>query len=729
MTLTKVALPNNKSRAIEKLFDSAGTDRTTAKIKAELPVFQYYLNVAVTNIQELAGLDSHLFKPKKVKKALETKDDSVIQRLADFLWLFKLDNPGQDFPDYKEKSIMLVKQIFMLRNFFCHPEEGDIAPLVVNQEFYHFFAGWALGEARVHSLEGGVKSDRIFKMNVMNAQDVNDDDKTKNTYSFTRRGIVMLVCMALYKDETTEFCQSLKDMKLPNIELDDEDTVNDAEQTELRKKASIRKAYHLVMSYFSQKRSYNAIDQENRDFVSFTDIIGYLNKVPSVCMDYLALNDERKMLADLEAQSTESEDNKRFKYTLHRRMKDRFLSFAAAYCEDFNILPSIHFKRLDISDKIGRKRYIYGVENDNSVRQSRHYAIEKDAIRFEYRPANHYGDIHIDHLRSAISASEFKRLLLTTLSTRTGKFNAAEALDAYFSAYHKVLEKMLNEHDCDFIDRTGYLPELVTITGASQDALMDNTSFLEKMRPFFPENLTRFFIPRDNIPANDILLKQLLNAAKNEIARDEQFIKNMDGAAEWAKKYADVEPEKRPRKPQEYRMNDGAFIAKVFALLNLYLPDNRKFRQLPRGKQHRNCMDFEYQTLHAIIGRFSKEPQDLWDYLMGVKTIYRYEGRKKFPDHTVNIVDSKRRPELFAIAEKLCNKEREFFGKEKNLLQKHPRYDSNGRPIRPMHSLQMLARAAVLLHKDFCQRILTKYNSTWIFQGFNILHLGRTIPG
>ncbi len=704
---TKVALPNDKNQAINKLFDSADRQKTLAKIEKELPFFQYYLNQAVVNLQKLGAPDLS-GDEDKAQKLIEELPDAKIQILADFLWLFKTDNPGEDFKDYRKITTMLVDKIFRLRNFFCHRERGDIKPLLTNAAFYHFFAGWALGEARLHSLEGGVKSDRIFKMSIMNTQEINKDDRTRNTYAFTRRGIVMLVCMALYKDEAVEFCQALDDMKLPRVELDEELEQSDSEQTELRKKAGIRTAYHLVFSYFSKKRSFNAVDEENHDFVCFTDIIGYLNKVPMVSMDYLALNEERKRLAELEAASTESDENKRFKYTLHRRMKDRFLSFITAYCEDVSLLPHIHFKRLDISSYIGRKRYCFGIESDNSVRQSRHYAIEKDAIRFEWRAKQHYGDIHIDSLRSAISASEFKRLMLASRSEKTkGQFNADRELDAYFTAYHKVLEKMLNEPECDFINREGYLPELTAITGASRKELMDNPTLLEKMRPFFPENITRFFIPRDNIPDNQALLEQLKNALQNAIKHDDDFIARMDGATEWTSKYADVPPEKRPKRPQEYRFNDNAFISKVFALLNLYLPDDRKFRQLPKGKQHRACMDFEYQTLHAIIGRFASDPQELWDYLKGIKTVYRYEGNKRIPDHTINVIDSKRRPELFNVADQLAAKEKDFFYQEKKRLDRNPQFDANGR--QPRHSLQMLARAALLLHKEFCKKLLAHY--------------------
>ena len=134
--------------------------------------------------------------------------------------------------------------------------------------------------------------------------------------------------------------------------------------------------------------------------------------------------------------------NKLYKYSLHRRFKDRFLSFAAAYCEDFNLLPALRFKRLDISEHIGRKRYSFGSENDNRNRMDRHYVIKNDAIAFEFIPTEHYGDIKISSLRGNISETLFKKLLYALLKWQPEKINAK--ISEYLTAYHKVLEKMLN---------------------------------------------------------------------------------------------------------------------------------------------------------------------------------------------------------------------------------------------------------------------------------------------
>ena len=703
----KIALPANRELAINKLFDAANREKTQAIRKQELPVFQLYLNYAVTNIQEIAKLPEGLFREDDMVKELEKKDDQTLQRLANFLWLFKVDNPEQDFGrSYRSNAIAIAKQIFLLRNFFCHPKGDGIAPLVVNHNFYQFFAGWLSAEARDHSLKLGVKTNKIYEMKIMNVQEKNDD-RSKQTYAFTRKGIILLTCLALYKDDATEFLQAMHDMKLTTRELIEEGDEEEIESA--RKKASSRKAFHEMFTYFSMRRSYGAVNSENHDWACFTDIIGYLNKVPGVSLDYLALDNERNMLAQRAAESTESDENKEFKYTLHRRRKERFLSFLAAYCEDFNIIPSIHFKRLDISEHIGRKRYRFGFENDNSVRQSRHYAIEKDAIRFEFRPTQHYGDIHIDSLRGAVSATELRHILL---AHDRKVFDAEKELNAYFTAYHKILEKMLNEPECDFIDRTGYLPELRAVTGASEEMLLDDGTFKAVMAPYFPENLTRFFIPQDNIPSVPELRQKLLQGIGNEIKRDDDLLARMDRFDQhqkevsefWEKHPARTEEDEAlfkkevSRLPQDCRFSDGFLIARVFDLLNLYLPVDRKFRQLPKGKQHRQCLDYEYQTVHAIIGRFSKNPSDLWDKLKGQKTLRTEQGTKFIP-----LDDAKRRPELSDVAEQLRSLVSRELKAEEKYMESHPKFGANGRPVRPSYTLMMLAKAAVALHKSFCE--------------------------
>lgn len=722
-----IKLPEDRNKAIDKLFDQANFEKTRALREKELPVFQLYLNYAVTNIQYFLGMEernfcldsieSHL--RKRIQKRQDSKqwtekdekEDLDLYRLANFFWLFKVDDPEQDYglkfekdeKDYRFYALALAKKVFDLRTFFCHPLEKGIQELIADRKFYEFFAGDLCRAAREKALKPGMKSAKVFEMKLMNPQDINDDDRTKTTYAFTRKGIILLICMALFKDDAEEFLQSLHDMKLPTHELQEDG--NSEEFESVRKKAPSAKAFHEFFTYYSLRRGYGAINSIDHsidhDFSCFADIVGYLNKVPIVSLEYLALDNERQMLEKKKAESVESDENKESKYKLQRRFKNRFLTFLAGYCEDFAVTPSLHFKRLDISEKVGRKRYCFGIKNDNSNGQDRHFAIEQDAIRFEFCPKKHYGAIHIDHLRSAIGATALRNVLLAHVGEI---FNAEEALSNYFTAYHKILEKMLNEPECDFIDREKYMDELQIVTGAPAKILRDDNEFRKVMAPYFPENLTRFFIPEDNIPSEDILHERLLRGLNAEINRDEDVLNRFSQFTQYqidCRKYHEKldregkdekDPENakdKPKFPKGCRFSDGFFVNRVFDLLNLYLPDNCKFRQLPRGKQHRGTEDFEYQTLHAIIGRVGKKAQPLWDFL-----------------EEKNTMGTRRRPELKPVSIALRNC---FHANEAAVLKL---YKDNGIGMNQRgksahgsnNPLMELARAAVMLHKRYCEQ-------------------------
>lgn len=719
-----VTLRDDRNEAINKLFDQADFMKTRALREKELPVFQLYLNYAVTNIQNFLGMEERNFRldsieshlSKRIQKRQDSKpwtendekEDIALYRLANFLWLFKVDDPEQDYglkfekdeKDYRFYALALAKKVFDLRTFFCHPQGKGIQELIANRQFYEFFAGDLCGAAREEALKPGMKSAKVFEMKLMNPQDINHDDRTKTTYAFTRKGVILLICMALFKDDAEEFLQSLHDMKLPTHELLEDG--NSEEFESVRKKAPSAKAFHEFFTYYSLRRGYGAINSIDHDFSCFADIVGYLNKVPTVSLESLALDNERQMLEKKKAESMESDENKESKYKLQRRFKDRFLTFLAGYCEDFAVMPSLHFKRLDISEKDGRKRYCFGIENDNSNGQDRHFAIENDAIRFEFRPKKHYGDIHIDHLRSAISATALRNVLLA----HEGEiFDAEEALSNYFTAYHKILEKMLNEPPCDFIDREKYMEELQIVTVTSAEKLRDDNEFRKAMAPYFPENLTRFFIPEDNIPSEAIRRERLLRGLNTEINRDEDILRNRfskftqyqidcrkyhEKLAREGKDEKDPENAKdKPKFPKGCRFSDGFFVSRVFDLLNLYLPDNCKFRQLPRGKQHRGTEDFEYQTLHATIGRVGKNVQPLWDFLEGKNTMGTKRGRVLKP-----------------VSEALRNC---FHANEADVLKRYRDngivlLDKSGNPARGSNNpLMELARAAVMLHKRYCE--------------------------
>lgn len=650
----KFALEEKGSRynALKNLF--AGQ---VENISNDIPVFQLYLTIVLDNIERICKRFEakyndnetvnwgHDYEPSKIRKYLEREGNrKLVEKLANFLWIFKIDNPADDYKaeECRDRAIDLVERLYMMRSFLCHLNNSGIDSLIAGHSFYTFFEGELADNARNEAVSNCTKADKILKMRLMTPQvicyegeDLQHGKRIRSgcTYAFTRKGIIMLICLALYKDEAAEFCQSLHDMKLCRKDvLEEYAAMEEAEREKnlctLRKKASPRRAMHIFFSYYSMRRGYGAVREEDHDFICFTHILGYLNKVPSTAMAYLALKKERKMLDDLREKS-KNESNKETKYMLHERLKPKTLSFLAKYCEDFRLFPSIAFKHLDTSDDIGRGRYFF--KTDESDKQDFHYIIRNDAIRFEWCPEEHYGDIHIDRLRSAVSLDELRRMIIA--SERGVKVN--EALDKYFAAYHRILEKALGEvgkcfkdGKC-FIDRSSYLGDLSTVTGATIEELSDdggdNKVFREKMSPYFPVNLTRFFIPKENIPIKEELTNDLMHEIKNQISYDEELINELEQMRKWAH----IERDKRPEMPEHRRMNDGDYIYHVFRTINLYLSDENKYRQLPRGERHRGKMDFEFQTKHAIVGRFPQDREAFWDILRGGSRMDPREDRRR----------------------------------------------------------------------------------------------------
>lgn len=724
---SKIALDENRRHlALQKLFDHQRS--TDEYIQQELPVFQFYINAAIRNVQNLCGtkvLSTSDFEPDKIVKCLRQDSEDVrraIEKLADFLWLFKVDVPLADYRrDYRELTLALVRQLYMARSFLCHPNGQGNHVIMANQSFYIFFAGELAATARdrVASM-GGLKTDKLYKMRLMTPQRICRESAApdaprvdeKCTYYLTRRGLVMLICLALYRDEASEFCQALKDMKLLTRDLESQweelsDTDRESEEAKVRKKAGANKALHEFFMFYSMRRSYNAVNSENHDWSCFTDIIAYLNKVPELSWRYLELAEERADMARRFEQSTETLENKISKYTLHRRMKDRTLSFIAAYCEDFGLMKDIHFKRLDVSDHLGRQRYCFGVENATDCRQNRHYAIVDDAIRFEYRPAEHFGDIHISSLRGAISSSELRRLVIA--DTRFGGFANTE-LNRYLSAYQRILERMMMERDCSYIDRASYLDDMMAISGATRETLQQDDGLKAALAPYFPANLIRFFIPTDNIPSDEVLAQTLTHTLKLAVRRDDETLK----ALKLLRDHQRQPREERQPLPRECRFSDGDLVQRVFDLLNLHLEPERKYRQLPRGERHRQQqVDIEYQLMHALIGRFAQDDKALWDRLKGVRPIMGTKSNRFGKPIPTRIGEEPLPPELVRaelrpVAKDLKERYERVLGEERRFLAQHPRFDARKRPIQARPSLMMLATAAVQAHRDYCLERLGK---------------------
>ena len=370
-----VRLPDTPQKALLKLWDRPDPLEKKMLFEQELPYFQFYLNLAITNIQGIANLDKQMFREQEVVKALMSLDEATRFRLADFLWLSKVDDakslflkdcrPKDCCPSFPSKGendvssffscdntscplrnrhemndaycsnhdVRIIVQLYRLRNFLAHytRPETTIDALVTDHQFYTFFAGWLFGEAKSKALDGQIKTDKLYKMKLMNQQTGEKDTPRKDCqFAFTRKGLVFLICLGLYKHEAHEFCQALNDMKLPTKELLELEQPDEEERTQLGKKKSQRNAARELFTYFCMRESYGAVWQDDHNYIYFTDLLEYLNKVPLLSLDYLALRKERERLAEDCAKSQESESNKEWKYNLDRnaRYEHRFVSYS-----------------------------------------------------------------------------------------------------------------------------------------------------------------------------------------------------------------------------------------------------------------------------------------------------------------------------------------------------------------------------------------------------------------
>ena len=680
--------------------------RTEADVD-ETPQFVTYLTLALENLSNILGKGrdlSGLKTPDAVLK--ELADEKKLFEVASFLWLHRAEVPGRDYKDYAEKTREIVLKLWELRNMFAHSTADKAAKvLVVTPEFYRFVEGELYSEARGHALGPGRRTEKIFKLKLFNPH-----NEAKSSYEFTRKGLIYLICLALYRHDASEFVQQFPDLQLPprtwemakgHVERPDEKAL-----VNLRKKGGTVKAIIDSFTYFSMRSSRTDIDVENADYLNFANVLLYLNKVPMAAYDYLALEKEAERLAAAGAKSTESEENRRFKYVLQARKKDRFLTLALAYIEDFKKLECIRFKRLDITPRPDRKRYMFGPipvgtrnefgeELSDANGMDRHYAIANGVAQFEFVPEHHYGAVKIARLRGGIGEGELMRLLLVMFDKGIRRRDPNEVIKEYLTAYHRILERMLNATDEEelSLDDPQFRADFKLVSGKGDEAF-DRSRFVEAMQPFFSPNVTRFFTGEDR-QTNGAQLQEMLRrhlGAMRDRAND--FLLRMDRLTDWRELDAEArETAGRPicrigelkYPPRTCRINDSQLVRWVLKYINLYLTKDNKYRQLPRGMRHRGVRDFEFQLLHTDIGKFGINPIGLW------KTL---EKREDLNGEDGPLAALKAREgELFRDEQKRCR------GK----------LDRNGRPLRVGHTLTMLATAAAELYAAECETV----RETW----------------
>ena len=699
-------LPGNRADALREL---CNTPQHKHKVEEEKRYFLLYLNYAVDNLQQLAGsacLPPTLFKEAAVRANLEKADDATIHKLANFLWLFNVEEPERDFRDYRKLTIMLVTRIYALRNLFAHPDTGDSAPLLADNDLYVLLEGIFKSAANDDAMSEGVRMDKLYKLKLLNRHtklNPSDPGYPKNSaYEFTRKGMIFLTCLALYKDQAHEFCQLFVDMRLPVRcpRADAECAEAPCNATEKTCNAAKAKALITMFTCFSCRRGRATLNAQTQDYMCFADIVAYLNKVPAAMYDCSEtaeaspLAPELAKMAELAANSTESEKNKATKYELHKRFRERFVSFAAGYCEDFGILKPLRFKRLDISEKFGRKRCCFGPERDAElqVRMNRHYMIARDAIGFEYLPREHYGDLKIGAIRGTLSENELKQLIFLRLK---GGCDIDGAVETYFAAYHRVLERMLNLPEGSEFRFKDFQDDLCTVAGVTPERLLEDP--WEVLRPYFSGNVLRYFFDDDMQLSQEELHEHLCYRLQVMVAQSGDFLTRLKCFNAWR----DEDKETRGKFPPDClpgeinysqhnsRIQDSELIRWVFNYINLFLAPEEKFRQLPRGEQHHEGMrDHEYQMIHAAIGKYSLDQKGFPELLNKL--------RPNCP-LTVKEGQSVRFDGPFALALGALKKAGQ------QLLRENPRYDANGRPVRFAPTLFMLAEAAAACYREFCR--------------------------
>ena len=627
-----IDIGGSRMRALtERLEIVISKDKGTKKKKDEVKDFTLYLNYAVSNLREITGLEGD--DEKEIKEQLKKLPDEKKQRLADFLWTFRFDEPQRDFGarrsdekqfdhDYKRLAPLVVTKIFELRNYFAHIDRNGNEALVCDRDLYVLLEGILRPLAEKECMGPGCQTSKIYKMHLLNLRGPRNPPQPmeSRTYDLTRRGIMFLVCMALYKDDAEEFLSCFADMRVPNRRRDSLDNLTEEQVGKLGYKKPSKRAFLKAFTFFSYRRGRVSLDGENPDFLDFANIIGYLNKVPPASFDYLALEDEKSLLRNLASRSTESEENKLFKYDLSKqiRAKDRFVSLAAAWCERFEVLPCLHFKRLDITPSLGRHRYLFGKEKDNTVHLDRHYMIENGAIRFEWIPTTHYGDIKVGHLRSCIGEAEFRRLLFCALR-KPAETNAM--LDRYFIAYHKILELMLNASDKESLSvfsNDDLAAAVQTVSGLTTDEIAGDP---ERLQQFFPKNLWRFFIAWDGIPNEASLRAEAAARIDGRIKWCSDFLLRVGNFRTWqVDNFWRPKDQRGPQgacpkselvnPPRNCQVSDVSCVARVIAYLDFHLSPERKFRQLPLGEQHshpghKDTHNYEYQFVQSALGRYN----------------------------------------------------------------------------------------------------------------------------
>ena len=582
------------SSATEDFYRSREEFFKACRMGSDEGVFAIYLNRAVTNFclqTDGAIPPQNDFKPGKFRKKIEELSPAVQKKLAHFLFQFAVVEPaGYADKENPEKPWNTIcadcgELLVSLRNFFSHTDRELQNELHLKDSFYRFL-GKLNGEAA-----SSVKQDShalanfpLFRRIVRKEQ-----GKFMSYQELTRHGIAFVCCMALFKDEADHFCSQLAGLRKHDMFSD-----------------SMRE--YFTRTSFPPHRQ--LLEQKTPEVLMFADMINYLNKVPSVCFQNLSLQSERKRLDELKNLSNESEENKKSRFLLHERIGDKFASYALSYLTDFNILPHFTFRHLDTSSAIDRQRYSYEQFSADTLPLDRHFIVDHDSVQFEWKlPEDqpHSGKIHIKALRGMMTDRMLQEILYLALDPAGMNLPVSidQQLHQWFTAYHAFLEKVLDRAAGRVpLEAADFLPELQIISGKSGEEICRN--FADSAGNIIGPGLAAFFNGQ-NQPGEEDRMAALIAKVNASLEHD-------------------LELEKRFHKE---KLSDALMIRQVFRFFNLQLENTRwQFRQLPLSEQHRGCLDYEYQTVHAMIGKYTAAPKELWKHFrkMSEKMKLKKEG-------------------------------------------------------------------------------------------------------
>ena len=564
----------------------------------EEDVLAVYLNMALTNLFALCPELDNCFGPEAIAGEVMALERKKLEDLASFLFLFLpavADRSGYA-DDLRENCAYLIGKLAALRNFFVHRDKElkdvlrvDTYPDALKRESrpdavpYSFF-GKLEGDARKNhpGCAEAVSALPLFRKLVEK-----EDRKYKIRYELTKHGIVFLCCMALYKNQAQELCRHVSGMRCGDLNSDD------------------LIEYFVNFSFRRGRQLGFGIDKDNpdadktkisSDLSTFADIVGYLNKVPKVCLENLSLNGEREKLRLLEENSTASSDRRDSRFRLQERAGDKFATYALSWFEDFGLFGQLGFKHLDTKPGCSAVDFAFD-RQPGLLPTDRHFIVRNGNVHFEWRlPSGmpHHGDVKIAALHGAFGETILQQLFYLALEP-AGLKGLPERVDKklseWFCAYHALLEKMLDRAARRLpLKPEDFLAELAVLAARPESEVRADFSGIAAS--VLGPKTAAYFECAEKAPSPDV---------RGEVVR--KILAHLTQSGELEERF------------RTERIPDQTKIRLVFEFFDLKLAGTPwRFRQLPMGQQHRGCVDYEYQTIHALIGKYTVDPKALWKY-------------------------------------------------------------------------------------------------------------------